>query len=141
MTAEVGDPVVVREANAGEQLGVLEVVPEQALAGLQNSTPHAVELELLDHRVRAVGAVANVLPDLHEVELGTVLESSTGLRDRSQGDDLSSPMNQASASRPSSVLYRRISGARCAIDFGMPACTCRAARRCESRRREPMVST
>jgi hypothetical protein len=88
---EIGNPIVICLAQTREELTILNVVPEQALAGLENRAPDTIQFELFEHRVWLIGSCAHVFPDPHEVDRFRVLKAPAGLGDRAKGDHLGLP--------------------------------------------------
>src|SRR5262249_28130479 len=77
--AEIRDPRVVRSTKRGEQLAVRDAIPEETLARLEARAPDTIHLELLQHRVRIVGRLPDVLPHAEKVDGPGILEAAPRL--------------------------------------------------------------
>ena len=115
--AEVGDPVVVAAADGREQLAIRDAVPEEALARLQARAPHAVHLVFLDHRLRLVRAVPDVLPHPQEVDRPGSSKRWPAWITAPRVPTCCPPIVHASNFRPVGVSSRSI-GARDLRNFG-----------------------
>ena len=82
--AELGYPIVIRAAGRGDNLVVVQPVPEEALTGLGACRPDPVHLQLFEHLVRVVGRLAHVIPESQKVDFLGVIEPLTGLDEGAQ---------------------------------------------------------
>ena len=85
---EVGDPAVIGVTNPGQQLAVFQVVPEQALAGLQHRAPNPVHLKLGQHGLGLIGALSDIFPNADKIQAAGVLKATPGLGDGAERGDL-----------------------------------------------------